>query len=310
MSKPESLTTSETASATSSASSVRERGASDGDAAAQAEQRERRKPRRVDDQAAPVRTQTAPADDDERGERDNREQRQLDERTECERRREQQRLDLVCEPEETLAAFGVRAERRERDGRRRGAEEDGVGGEQTGQGERERAGGTGRERKRQQPGERGEAEDEADQDAGAELAREVRRVQACVHLLELSRRVLSRTRGQDRLLALLERAHGRCHVADRDKSRDPGRAREEQAVIAATDDCDRITVEIVVLAGRRERDVDRHRRRRASQRDQGLSLRLSPEQGVLELAARQRGERRRAAHARAGSRNHRADRTA
>jgi len=296
-----------------------------------------------------------PADDDERGERDNGEQRQLDERTECERRREQQRLDLVCEPEETPAAFGVRAERRERDGRRRGAEEDGVGGEQTGQGERERAGGTGRERKRQrqdernrpappgdamldverrgdrrgehhrrdrkqprareerraeQPGERGEAEDEADQDAGAELAREVRRVQACVHLLELSRRVLSRTRGQDRLLALLERAHGRCHVGDRDESRDPRRAREEQAVIAPTDDCDRITVEIVVLAGRRERDVDRHRRRRASQRDQGLSLRLSPEQGVLELAARQRGERCRAAHARAGSRDHRADRTA
>src|SRR6266513_2426276 len=154
MSKPESLTTSETASATSSASSVRERGASDGDAAAQAEQRERRKPRRVDDQAAPVRTQTAPADDDERGERDNREQRQLDERTECERRREQQRRDLICEPEETPAAFGVRAERRERDGRRRGAKENGVGGEQTGQGEHERAGGTGRERKRQRQDER------------------------------------------------------------------------------------------------------------------------------------------------------------
>ena len=55
-----------------------ERGASDGDAAAQPEQCERRKPGRVDDQAPAVRSQTAPADDDERGERDHREQGELD----------------------------------------------------------------------------------------------------------------------------------------------------------------------------------------------------------------------------------------
>src|SRR5512132_503795 len=91
-----------------------EREAGDGDAAAQAEQREGRKPRRVDDQAAPVGAQTAPADDDERGERDHREQRQFDERPERKRRGEQERLHLVREPEETPAAFGMRAERRER----------------------------------------------------------------------------------------------------------------------------------------------------------------------------------------------------
>ena len=78
-------------------------------------------------------------------------------------------------------------------------------------------------------------------------------------------------------------------------------------MVAVPDDRDRIAVEVVVLTGRRQRDVDRHRRLGAAQLDQGLSGRLTSKQGVLELAARQRGERRRAADGRAGSRNHRPD---
>src|SRR5947207_1353196 len=46
------------------------RGAPDGDPAAHPEQRERRESRRVDEEAAAVRAQAAPADDDQRGERD------------------------------------------------------------------------------------------------------------------------------------------------------------------------------------------------------------------------------------------------
>jgi hypothetical protein len=46
-------------------------GTGDRDAPAEAEQCERRKARRVDDQPAAIRAQAAPADDDERGESDN-----------------------------------------------------------------------------------------------------------------------------------------------------------------------------------------------------------------------------------------------
>ena len=63
--------------------------------------------------SATVRSQAAPAYDDERGQRDDCEQRQLDDGAQRERRTEQQRLDLVGEAEETPATLGVRAERRQ-----------------------------------------------------------------------------------------------------------------------------------------------------------------------------------------------------
>ena len=86
---------------------------------------------------------------------------------------------------------------------------------------------------------------------------------------------------------MLERAHRRRYVCDRDEAGYVRRAREEQAAIVAADDRDRVPIEVVVLARRRERDVDRHRRRRAAERDHGLAFRLAAEQRVLELAVRE-----------------------
>ena len=107
-----------------------------------------------------------------------------------------------------------------------------------------------------------------------------------------------------------ERDHRRRDVRDRHEAGDPCGRRLEDAAVAAAHDRHGVARVVPVRARRRQRDVDRHRRRPGRQLDQRRAPRDASQQRLPRLAADERGQRALAADGRPVARGHEADRAA
>ena len=108
---------------------------------------------------------------------------------------------------------------------------------------------------------------------------------------EVRRRALVGHSANHGLCSLREGTGRRCHVGDRDEAADARRVGDEDSVIAAADDRDRVATRVRVAAGRRQGDVDRHRSGLPAEFDQPLSARDTPQARGLDLAADERRQR-------------------
>src|SRR5919201_847502 len=100
-----------------------------------------------------------------------------------------------------------------------------------------------------------------------------------------------RARAQPRVASSLERERGGRDVDHRNETVDPRCGGDEDAVIAAADDGDRVAPSVVVAARRRQRDVDRERPRPLRETNEWPAVRLATEQRVHHPSAYERGQR-------------------
>ena len=155
----------------------------------------------------------------------------------------------------------------------------------------EKGGATERRRAGEQRGQR-EHDQQPDQHERRGDARVVRPLEAAVEARQLGERVARRLRADRRPLASLERAGRRRDVRDRDQPGQPRRGVGQHAAVAGPDDRDRVAAHVVVLPGRRQRDVERDLPGPPRELDQRLAAwDAAADDRVPHLATQQRGER-------------------
>src|SRR5919201_1428473 len=100
-----------------------------------------------------------------------------------------------------------------------------------------------------------------------------------------------RARAQPRVASSLERERGGRDVDHRNEAVDPRCGRDEDAVIAAAGDSDRVTPSVMVAARRHQRNVDRERPRPLRETDERAPTRSAAEQRVHHPSAYEGSQR-------------------